>query len=141
MVKSKFGAIATSVDNLKFDSKIEARYYEYLLDLMDKGLVVSFALQPAFNVIPSFTDPWGMKHRKNDYVADFLVVYADGSMKLIDIKGMETTDFKIKRKLYCMQYPIELLLISYSKIDGGWIELSQLKKNRLARKKAKKAKK
>ena len=77
------------------------------------------------------------KHRAIYYIADFEVHHLDGSIETVDIKGMETTDFKIKQKLFDYRYPHKLSLLNYSKIDGGWIELEELKKKRKARRKKK----
>jgi hypothetical protein len=63
----------------------------------------------------------GRKFRKIEYVADFEVHHLDGSIEVIDVKGMETEAFKIKRKLFEKKYPHKLSLITYSQMDGGWI--------------------
>lgn len=39
------------------------------------------------------------------YVMDFLVFNADGSCVAVDIKGVETPEFKIKKKLIEDEYP------------------------------------
>jgi hypothetical protein len=35
-----------------------------------------------------------------DYVCDFLVRYADGRRELVEVKGMQTPEFKLKLKLF-----------------------------------------
>jgi len=78
------------------------------------------------------------KQSEITYKADFKVTYADGHVEIIDVKGMMTKDFTIKQKLFEYKYPeLRLLLVAYSKIDGGWIELSELKKARSSRKRNK----
>ncbi|WP_445323074.1 DUF1064 domain-containing protein [Psychrobacillus sp. FSL K6-2836] len=62
--------------------------------------------------------------------------HLDGSIETIDVKGIETTDFAIKRKLFEKKFPHKTLL-AFSQIDGGWIELDKLKAVRRKRKKAK----
>lgn len=137
--KSKYGAVKIVVDDISFDSKMEAEYYHHLLLLKKQGIVIDFDLQPTYVLL----DPFVLNDKKIQgikYKGDFLVRYADGSEKVIDIKGNETTDFKIKKKLFQQKFQRELKCISKSNIDGGWIDLEQLKKNRAARKKAAKGK-
>jgi hypothetical protein len=90
-------------------------------------------MQPRYMLQEAF-EKNGKKYRRIDYVADFEIHHLDGSIEVVDCKGFETTDFKIKKKLFEYKYPHKLSLVTYSKIDGGWIELEQLAKNRKLRK-------
>lgn len=137
---SKYNAKKSEYKGIKFDSKAEMEYYKHLELLKEMGEVSWFDMQPEFTLLGGFTDNFGRKHLPIKYRADFLVHYADAPPVVIDIKGMETPDFKLKRKMYCARFPLELKLIAYSKIDGGWIETDELKKARKLRKKAKEAK-
>ena len=38
----------TTIDNIKFDSEMESKYYVYLKILKEKGIVEDFILQPKF---------------------------------------------------------------------------------------------
>jgi Protein of unknown function (DUF1064). len=134
---NKYNSNKVVVNGIKFDSKVESEYYKHLLDLQKKGIVKSFTLQPEFILLSGFTDKYGKKHLPIKYKSDFLVNYVDGTTKVIDIKGMILPEFKLKQKLYCSMYPHELVLLSYSKIDGGWIRVEDLKVARKERKKAK----
>lgn len=134
---AKYGNKKVAVDNIVFDSAIESRYYIYLSELQKQGVVTDIALQPVFTLQESFRKE-GKLHRAITYKADFQVSYADGRTEIVDIKGFTTTDFKIKQKMFEYRYrELRLILLTFSKIDGGWIELDQLAKNRKARKKAK----
>ncbi|MGX5581917.1 DUF1064 domain-containing protein [Bacillus cereus] len=137
---SKYNAKKTETDGIKFDSALEGKYYLHLKKLQEAGEVTRFSMQPSFVLQGGFTDDYGVKHHPIKYVADFLVYYKDEPPVVVDVKGLMTSDFKIKRKLYCKLFPLELKLVNYSKIDGGWIECDALKKARAARKKAKEAK-
>lgn len=137
---SKYNAKKSEYKGIKFDSKAEMEYYKHLELLKEMGEVSWFDMQPEFTLLGGFTDNFGRKHLPIKYRADFLVHYTDAPPVVIDIKGMETPDFKLKRKMYCARFPLELKLIAYSKIDGGWIETDELKKARKLRKKAKEAK-
>lgn len=90
---SKYRAIPTLVDGIRFASKAEAARYSELKLLQQAGQVQWFIRQPSFDL------PAGLR-----YVADFLVRWADGSVSVEDVKGMETEVFKMKRKLFEQQY-------------------------------------
>ena len=62
------------------------------------------------------------------YVADFKIYYPNGDIEIIDVKGMTTTDFLIKAKIFNYKFKEPLKLIKFSKIDGGWITLDDYKK-------------
>lgn len=136
----KYNAKKVTVDNIQFDSKVESQFYLHLKKLQEMGEVTRFDLQPEFILQGGFTDDWGVKHLPIKYRADFLVYYKDSDPKVIDIKGQILPEFKLKRKLYAAKFPLELVLLSYSKIDGGFITVDALKEARKLRKKAKEAK-
>lgn len=136
MSKAKYGNKKVVHDGITFDSAIEAKYYNYLKNLQSQGIVESFVLQPRFVLLPKF-EKNGKKYREIGYNADFTVYYADGHTEVVDIKGMVTQQFELRKKLFEYRYPHELKLLTYSKIDGGWITHDELKKARKARKAAK----
>jgi hypothetical protein len=133
---NKFNAKKVTVDGIKFDSKAESEYYLHLKELKERGQIKDFELQPPFVLQESFRLR-GELVRQIKYVADFRVFENDGSTFIVDVKGMETADFKIKKKLYLKRFPEPLKLLTFSKIDGGWIELEDLKKARKLRKEQK----
>ncbi|WP_081707620.1 DUF1064 domain-containing protein [Bacillus massiliigorillae] len=135
-IASKYGSKKVEIDGIVFDSKIEARYYEQLKWLQLHGEILFFRIQPRYLLQEAFVKN-GTKFRKIEYIADFEIHHTNGSIEVVDVKGMETEAFKVKKKLFEYKYPHRLSLITYSKIDGGWIELEQFKKNRKLRKKAK----
>nr|DAW56697.1 MAG TPA: Endonuclease [Caudoviricetes sp.] len=101
--RSKYNAKKVVIDNIKFDSKAEAAYYQQLKLLKMTGEVVSFDLQPEFVLQESFRKNVKL-YRAIKYKADFLVRYSDGHEELIDIKGMLTKEFRIKQKLFELRY-------------------------------------
>lgn len=134
---SKYNNKKVVYDGITFDSKAERDYYLYLLDLKQRGIVTDIQLQPSFLLQEKFRKN-GKLYREITYKADFEVRYADGHVEIVDVKGMVTKDFAIKQKLFEYKYPaLRLLLVAYSQIDGGWIELSELKKARSSRKRNK----
>ncbi|WP_026676761.1 DUF1064 domain-containing protein [Fictibacillus gelatini] len=133
---SKYGAKKTVVDGIEFDSKLESQYYLYLKERQAKGEIEAFTLQPRYVLQEAFKKN-GKTYRKIEYVADFEVVHPGGAVEAVDIKGVCTPDFAIKRKLFEKKYPYKLSVVKYIKKFGGWIELDELKQ---LRRKAKKVK-
>lgn len=133
MSKAKYGNKKVVRDGITFDSAMEAKYYDHLKHLKAQGIVTSFELQPRFVLLPKF-EKNGKKYREIGYTADFTVHYADGHSEVVDIKGMVTQQFELRKKLFDYRFPHELKLLTYSKIDGGWITHDELKKARKARK-------
>jgi Protein of unknown function (DUF1064) len=135
---SKYKNKKIEIDGLVFDSQAEARYYTYLSDLMQKGVVTKIVPQPRYLLQESFRKN-GILFRKIEYVADFAVQYEDGRSEVVDVKGMETTDFKIKRKLFEKKYPeLSLKVVKYVKKFGGWVTIEEYKKFKKEEKKVKK---
>ena len=131
--KHKYNARKTVVDGISFDSKAEAEYYIHLKYLQSINVVRSFYLQPVINIIPNFKYD-GKTIRKMDYRLDFKVEYTDGTTEYIDIKGMATTDAKMKLKLarYFNQDKKTTWISRSLKYgdDFGWIEFDELQKKR-----------
>ena len=106
---SKYGAIKTTVDGIKFDSKAEARHYQTLKCLERAGEISDLELQPKFD----FTIPGFNKDKKIfTYKADFSYYKKGESLPTIeDVKGFETPVFRLKKKLIEALYPIKIELI------------------------------
>lgn len=137
---SKYNSKKVTVNGIVFDSKMEAEYYLHLVDLRVKGIVEVIELQPKFLLQEAFTKR-GIRFRKIEYWADFKVTYSDGHIEIVDVKGVETEIFKIKKKLFEYKFKdLELKLITYVKKWGGWIEVSELNKKRKEAKKKNKGK-
>lgn len=136
---NKYNNKVAEVDGIKFDSKMEADYYKHLKELKKQRRIMAFSLQPVYELQPKFYKREKL-FRAITYKADFEVMKLNGETVTIDIKGFETADFKLKKKMFEYKYPQELKLITFSKIDGGWIEIEDLKKARKERKKQKERK-
>lgn len=109
MKRSKYGNIKTVIDGITFDSRREADYYCELKMLKKAKEIKDFSLQPKYELQPKFKKN-GTSHRAINYIADFVILRNDGVLEVVDIKGMETDVFKIKRKMFEYMYP-ELNLI------------------------------
>lgn len=124
--KSKYGNRKVELDGIKFDSQMEARYYQQLKWAKQSNQIKDFKLQPKFLLLEAF-EKGGEKHKKIEYIADFEITNLDGSIEIIDVKGHETRDFLIKKKMFHARYPYKLSVVTHDRIHG-WIELEKLKK-------------
>lgn len=96
---SKYGAIKTEIDGVRFDSKVEAKYYTYLKELESEGRITDLSLQPTFTLMKGFRRN-GVKIRDIVYKADFTYTTKEGYKVVADVKGGDSTpEFKMKAKL------------------------------------------
>lgn len=102
--KSKYNNQKTMVDGIKFDSKKEAEYYCQLKLLKQAGEIRDIGLQQKYTLQPGF-EKNGVKYQPITYIADFVITNNDGTTEVVDIKGVETQVFKIKKKLFEYMYP------------------------------------
>jgi hypothetical protein len=126
---TKYHNVKQVVDGITFDSKREAEYYLQLKLLQKAGEVIDFETHPKFVLQPAYRKccghiwldkpAWDIKGVKVcgnckkkmqktsalTYSADFSVTYKDGHVEIVDIKGIETEAFKIKRKMFEFKYP------------------------------------
>ncbi len=98
--RHKFHAKPTETDGIKFPSKKEARWYETLKLRVVAGEVVFFLRQVPFHL------PGGVTYR-----LDFLEFWSDGTVHCVDVKGMRTKDFIMKKKMVENLYPIEIEVV------------------------------
>ena len=102
--KSKYNNQKTMVDGIEFDSKKEADYYIHLKLLKKAGEIKDIGLQQRFVLQPGFKKN-GVKYQPITYIADFVITNNDGTTEVVDVKGVETQVFKIKKKLFEYMYP------------------------------------
>ena len=98
MIRHKFNAKPTTVNDIKFSSKKEAKYYSELLLRQKDGEVLFFLRQVPF-------------HRPGNvrYVCDFQVFLASGEVQFIDVKGMKVEPYPTKKKIIEAIFPIEII--------------------------------
>lgn len=117
---SKYNAKKVEVDGIKFDSKAEAEYYLHLKEQVDNGEIRSFERQVRMTLQEGFyLEGIKGKVRAITYVVDFVVTNEDGSITYIDVKGIETEAFKLKRKMFMHKY--QTPLVTVKKRKGGWV--------------------
>ncbi len=104
----KYGAIPTTVDGIRFQSKAEAHRYQELRLLEKAGHIKGLELQPKFPIHVAH-------HRCGEltqvcvYIADFR--YREGPrglLKVEDVKGICTPVYKLKKKMVEAQYGIQI---------------------------------
>lgn len=88
------------VDGIRFDSKLEARYYEQLKLRRAAGEVAWFTRQVPFYL------PGGVVYR-----ADFLVALAAGGVDVVDTKGVDTKESRNKRRQVKAIYGVDVRLV------------------------------
>ena len=98
--KNKYNARKTTVCGRTFDSKREAEIYLDLLSRKQAGAIVRIGLQPSYTLLEGFKDNTGKNQKPITYTADFLVTYADGHSEVIEVKGVRTRDYLLRKKLF-----------------------------------------
>ena len=106
--RHKYGAKATTVDGIRFASKFESERYGYLKSLERAGVIRRLQLQPRYKLAVNGV-------LICTYVADFSYERegTDGSWTSIveDAKGVETPEFKLKKKLMQAVLDIEINVV------------------------------
>ena len=122
--KNKYNAKKVEVDGIVFSSKAESVYDEHLLELMHDGVVESFEMQKPYTLLDKFPHPkTGKTIRAIKYVPDFEVIYTDGRVEVVDVKGMQTDVFRMKCKLFMFRYQIPLVLVKYNRTTKKFVEV------------------
>ena len=121
---NKYGAKKIEIDGHVFDSRLEGRYYEHLLYLMNDGVVESFEMKKSYTLLDKFPHPkTGKTVRAIKYTPDFEVIYADGHVEVVDTKGMKTRDFIMRCKMFMFRYQIPLVIIAWDRKTKKFVEV------------------
>jgi len=97
---NKYNARKTVMCGHTFDSKREAEVYLDLLSRKQHGEILRIGLQPSYTLLEGFRDNTGKKQRAITYTADFFVTYADGHSEVVEVKGVRTRDYLLRKKLF-----------------------------------------
>ena len=121
---NKYGAKKVEIDGHIFDSRLEGRYYEHLVYLMNDGVVESFEMKKSYTLLDKFPHPkTGKTVRAIKYTPDFEVIYADGHVEVVDTKGMKTRDFIMRCKMFMFRYQIPLVIIAWDRKTKTFVEV------------------
>lgn len=130
--RSKFHAYKATINGISFDSLNESRFYIKLLRDKTAGFIKDFELQKPFEICPAFRNSAGKKIRKAEYLADFVLYLPDNTTRVIDVKGVETDVFKLKKKLVEHLYPVTIECWHW--IAGRWMGPEEYKAYRKSKK-------
>lgn len=101
---NKYRNRRTKIKGISFDSQAEADRYVELKFLTKINEINGFVRQPSFILNDG--------EKPIRYRPDFMVCDNDGFIWVEDVKGFQTPEFKLKRKLWQIQIPwLELRII------------------------------
>lgn len=112
-IRNKYNNTKTIYNGHKYDSKREAEKAQELDLMKQAGEVIDWTPHPRYLLIPRYRNKDGKIVRPICYIPDFWVKYPDGSEVVIDIKGFQTPEFKLKKKMFDYRYkdaPLELVI-------------------------------
>lgn len=109
--RGKYNNRKVELDGHVFDSQMEADYYAQLKLRKKAGEILFYRLQPEYLLQPEFEKD-GKKHRAIWYIADFEIHHNDGSIEVVDVKGVKTQVFRIKEKMFHKKYPHKLTIVT-----------------------------
>jgi len=98
----KFNAKRTEVAGLWFDSKKEAAEYGKLRLLERIGKIQRLELQPVFELHAPSGEVLGK------YKADFRFIDQQGRSRVIDVKGVKTPVYRLKKRMVEAEYGIKV---------------------------------
>lgn len=104
-MKPKYNATKVVIDGIRFDSKMESKFYTYF---KENGIEV-LELQPEFILQEKFKHGWKAV-RAIEYRADFKIRYK-GKEFYIDAKGMVMPIFALKLKMWLKLYGSSHILV------------------------------
>ena len=96
----KYHAKRTTIDGINFDSQKEANYYCELKLRQKAGEILFFLRQIPFDL------PGNIR-----YFVDFQEFRSDKTIHFIDVKGVLTKEFIMKKKMVESLYPIEIEIV------------------------------
>lgn len=98
--RNKYNARKTTVCGRTFDSKREAEVYLILREKLRLGEIKHLECQPTYTLLERFRDNQGKQQKPITYTPDFLVEYDDGQREVIEVKGVKTRDYLLRKKLF-----------------------------------------
>ncbi|MGH1649169.1 DUF1064 domain-containing protein [Enterococcus gilvus] len=91
-----------------FDSIAEAEYYPIAVAYA-KEYGYELKLQDRIDILPTLKlNEWAIK--KMQYVADYSFYHRGEIVRLVDVKGVETKDFRLKAKMIAREIGIVIVL-------------------------------
>ncbi len=111
--RSKYHAVKTTVDGIRFDSAKEARRYGELKLMEKAGEIHCLILQPKFNLFAlsiygKVTDPIGVYRADFSYCTCKSKTGCEDKLVMEDVKGFKTPLYRWKKKHVEAQYGIQI---------------------------------
>ena len=98
-----------------FDSIAEADYYPIAVAYA-KEYGYELKLQDRIDILPTLKlNEWSIK--KTQYVADYSFYHRGEIVRLVDVKGVETKDFRLKAKMIARELGIVIVLAKRPDMD------------------------
>ena len=98
--RNKYNTRKTTVCGRTFDSKREAEVYLILREKLRLGEIKHLECQPTYTLLERFRDNQGKQQKPITYTPDFLVEYDDGQREVIEVKGVRTRDYLLRKKMF-----------------------------------------
>jgi hypothetical protein len=106
--RTKYGNKKVFRHGHSFDSIAEADYYPIAIAYARQHSY-ELKLQERLDILPTLKiNPWTIK--KTQYVADYAFYDQGKLVRLVDVKGMETKDFRLKAKIVANELGIVIEL-------------------------------
>lgn len=105
--QNKYHNKKVQYDEMTFDSKKEYSYYLKYKLMEQAGEIHDLKMQVPFTLIETFKLQDKI-YRKTIYKADFTFIDKEGKYHVIDVKGIRTDVYKLKKKLMAWKYGIEI---------------------------------
>ena len=105
--KNKYKAKQIFKKEIRFDSQLEAKYYEWLQLEQLRGNIFYFLRQVPFHL------PAQIK-----YLVDFQIFMKDGTVRYIDVKGIMTDISRNKIKQVLDLYPVNIEIVTKDDIKN-----------------------
>jgi hypothetical protein len=102
MIHSKYGNKKVEIDGFKFDSKKEAHHYRVLKNLQENGSIQNLKIHPRYDLSINGT-------KICSYIPDFEYINGAGELKTIDVKGVKTPVYQLKKKLMKVIHSISII--------------------------------
>ena len=105
--QSKYHNKKVEYNGMKFDSRKEYAYYTKLKLLEQVGEISALKRQVPFLLLETvkLNDK---TYRQTKYIADFTYLDKNGKLHVIDVKGVKTQVYQLKKKLMAWKYGIEI---------------------------------
>lgn len=136
--KSFQGKQNRTYNGIVYDSDMELNFLKQVIEpQIESGKIIKYDRQVVYELLPAFVYK-DQKFLPIHYKSDFNIYYTNGTVEVIDVKGLSKSMDILKRKMLLSRYPeINFRWVTFSKIDGGWCDYEVVKKARARRKKLK----